>query len=305
MVPYRIVTDDCGFSPRELSEYLETAPDSVIYPRLCRASISYDGEELGELSSEELSDGIEAGRFLPGLLKSACVAPTEVEEIIWESMEDFSGPILVVSTSSFISGGTANCMSMVAGELAKETGREIRYVDSRTTSHGEVLFLKMIDERFGEIAPTDVELEAISRRIFHRFTEPDLSFAVASGRYSGLTKAALEGLVGYWKRRKRMPYMYLPFDDKLKIDFLSVHVERKMLEIWRREYVETHEPGEERVIIEFAGRHEEEMAQRLAEILRAEGAEAEVSWLSPPIMVHTGPVLAWHSYCRHERPSHS
>ena len=204
---YRIVTDDCGFSPRELNEYLGTMPDSVIFPRLCRASISYDGKELGEISSEELSDGIETGRFLPGLLKSACVPPGEVEEIIRESMEDFSGSILVVSTSSFVSGGTANCLNMVANELREETGRDIRYFDSRTTSHGEVLFLKMIDERFGKIVPTDEGLEAISRRIFHRFTEPDLSFALESGRYSGLTKAALEGLVGYWRRRKRMPYM--------------------------------------------------------------------------------------------------
>ena len=300
---YRIVTDDCGFSSRELSEYLRTTPDSAIYPRLCRASISYDGEELGEISPEELSDGIESGRFMPGRLKSACVAPREVEEIIRESLEGCSGPIWVISTSSFVSGGTANCMNMVANELREETGRDIRYLDSRTTSHGEVLFLKLVDARFGEIVPTDEEFEAISRRVFHRFTEPDLSFAIASGRYSGLTKAALEGVVGYWKRRKRMPYMYLPFDDKLKIDFFSIHTERKMMEIWRREYVETHEPGEERAIIEFAGRHEEEMAWRLAEILRAEGAEVEVSWLSPPIMVHTGPVLAWHSYCHYDRGS--
>ena len=76
-----------------------------------------------------------------------------------------------------------------------------------------------------------------------------------------------------------------------------------MLEIWRREYVETHEPGEECVIVEFAGRYEEEMAHRLAEMLQGEGADAEVRWLSPPIMVHTGPVLAWHSYCRYDRES--
>ncbi|MBQ6130213.1 DegV family protein [Candidatus Saccharibacteria bacterium] len=293
MDDFLIVSDNAGFSEPELEEYLRKNPRSRIFPELVKARITYDDEEI-ELSSEELSARIESGKYQPGRLKSASASLEAAADVVREAAQSFSGAIIVLSTSSYISSSLASVMMNAVNTVTEETGRKnIRYVDSRATSHGQVLLLKLMDSGEVDLADDNAIMLA-SRHIHHTFTEPDLSFAVRSGRYNGIGRTLVSGAATLMKAHRWLPWMFLPFDNSLKVDFSRLHTEKRMLAIWAGLFEECSVRPE--VIIEFAGEHEFELANKFAKMLTKVGAKPEIQWLSQPIMVHTGPVLAWHAY---------
>lgn len=293
MNDFLIVSDNAGFSEAELHEYLIRNPESRIFPELVKARITYDDREI-EMSSEELSMKIESGKFLPGRLKSAGASLDDAASVVREAARSFPGEIIVISTSSYISSSLASAMMNAVETVSEETGRDnIRYIDSRATSHGQVLLLKLMDSGEVDLSKDDAIMLA-SRHIHHTFTEPDLSFAVRSGRYNGIGRTLVSGAATLMKAHHWLPWMFLPFDNSLKVDFSRLHTEKRMLAVWAGLFEECSVRPE--VIIEFAGEHELELANKFAKMLTKVGAKPEIQWLSQPIMVHTGPVLAWHAY---------
>ncbi|MBR3180958.1 DegV family protein [Candidatus Saccharibacteria bacterium] len=292
-----IVTDSCAFSLEEFEE-IKKNPDTHIWPELLPQHIYYEGEDITGVSTQELSEKIEAKEYLPGSLSTASGSIMVATDIIRRALEFSDARVLVVSTSFFISQSTANGLQVAVEEVIfcnVEYAGRLDYIDSRSTSHGQSLFLRLLDEYDGDDPVAFCEKELIPH-IFHRFTEPDLTFALRSGRYSGVAKVFSEALAKFLSSSKRLPYMYLPSDDKLKIHFGRLYTQKKMLEVWRQDYIETHDDN--RVIIEFAGTYGKEMAEKLREILEAEGAIVSIYWLPPIILAHTGPVIAWHNKAR-------
>ena len=87
--------------------------------------------------------------------------------------------------------------------------------------------------------------------------------------------------------------MYLPLNDNLQSDFLTVHRFNRLCLIWVEEFKRTH--ANHKVIVEYAGTTCKEYALLLANELEAAQATVRIELLPPAICVHTGNVVAWHN----------
>ena len=250
------------------------------------------------ITSAELSKKIENGVYPPGALETKGASVYSAEQVIRDVLDTTRGNVLVMSTSSFISKDTADAMSLSVRELQEVYGKRVMYLDSRSTSRGQTLLLWHLALYDGDDPIGYAERELIPH-LAHRFTEPDLSYAALSGRYGGLAKKFFSTAAAYWKKRERMPYMYLPSDNKLQINPWRAYSFDKMLEVWADDYRETHDDNW--VIVEFAGDQGRMMAERLSRRLTYEGAHVTMRAVPATIVVHTGPVVAWHNLARTRR----
>ena len=298
-----IVTDECGFSSRE-RQLVQDGHYKHIWPDIIGVEITYEGNPLShDVTTEYLMARINNGSYLPGHLKTSAMSPMYVLETLKKALDNTTGEIIALSTSCYISSTVANNMAMAVAELSEEDKYRDRiyYVDSRCTSHGQMLLLELLNqfEYRGTKTPLEYLQDDLIPFLAHRFTEPDLTFAIESGRYSGFVKATAKLTANRLKVRGLMPYMTLPVNDRLKPDFLKLHHYKKMVSIWADEFVRTS--VDPQVIIEYAGEYMEEKAFYLSDRLTEVGATTRVELLPPPICVHTGNVVAWHNLVNFRR----